>query len=654
MIDRPSRNPGEIRQLTAEAIERADRRIADGLAVAIAAGDPTFEAVFAPLDDAARIAMEAYGQGGFLRELAADAEVGAAASEAVDAIEQWRAALPQRPAIVEAVAALARSVDREALDPDQRTLLANWEADIRLAGAGLGEDERAEVQRLSARLVELVGPFIMNLGRQRTIERTRAQLAGVPEATLARLQPGAAPDTLVVPLNDSMIAAILEAATDRQLRRDVVEAQLTAGMPENRAILEEAVAIRRRLAGLLGAPSWLAVRAERFAARRAETIVAFVDDMEPRLAPLARAERARMREVLVAEPGAPTDLVVEDWDWRHADGLQRRAAGVSPEEVRAYLPFDAAFEGLRRLSESVFSVRLEEHPERGAWHPAVRAFDMVDRDSGDLLAHLFIDPYARPGKQPGAWAGSIDPGDPAVGRARTIILVTNAPDPADGPSLLGASELEMLFHEFGHALDFGLERSPYVLHRSEAWSPMDWVEGPSQFLGRWGAHPAVVATYARHHETGAPPPPELLETLQSLEPLNAATKSLRHLSMGRLDVLLHGPDDVDLDDANRRSWAMRGTPFVEDTFFPAGLIHLLAGYEGAIYGFVWSQVLRDDIMSRFEREGLLSPEVGAAYRRHVLEWPWSRDPLEGLAAFLGRPWSSEAFLTRVETAADDR
>jgi Zn-dependent oligopeptidase len=645
-LGRPSRSPEEIARVTAEGLERADRRIAEGLVAALGSGAPTFDAVFGPLDDAARIAAETFGRGAFLREVATDADVRAAAGEAVDALEQWRAELPQRPQIVEAVAAVAGSLDPGTLDPDRAALLRHWQADIHLAGADLDAAGRDEVHRLLGRLIELQGRFIVNLGQVRHLELTRDELDGVPAAIVAGLTPGSQPETLEVPINDAVGSAILESGTRRDVRERVSKILLNAGMPDNRAILEEAVSIRRRLAQLLGAPSWLAIRAERFAAKTPEAIGAFIDDMEPRLQPLAAAERHRMLAVLLAEPGAAQDLVVEDWDWRHADALQRRARGVDPEALRAYLGFEDVFGGLRALSEEVFGVRLEERPGREAWHPDVRAFDMVDRDSGAPLAHLFVDPFVRPGKQPGAFAGPLDPGDPATGRLRSLILVTNAPSPADGPSLLGTQEIDMLFHEYGHALDFALERSPFALHRFEAWVPMDWVEGPSQFLGRWGLQPEVIGRYARHHVTGEPAPGELLEALGELESLNAATRSLRHLSMGRLDVLLHGPDPVDLDDANRRSMAMRGLPVVEGTFFPATFIHLLAGYEGAIYGFVWSQVLRDDLMSRFAGEGMLSPAVGADYRRHLLELPWSRDPLDGLTAFLGRPWSSDAFLAR--------
>lgn len=117
------------------------------------------------------------------------------------------------------------------------------------------------------------------------------------------------------------------------------------------------------------------------------------------------------------------------------------------------------------------------------------------------------------------------------------------------------------------------------------------VEGPSQFFGRWGKHPDVLAAFARHHNTGEPIPDSMANALRGLESMNAAFR-----------------------------------------------------------GFVWSQVLRDDLMSRFEREGLTSMAVGMAYRRAILERPWTLDPLDGVTAFLGRPWSVDPFFARMEAA----
>jgi Zn-dependent oligopeptidase len=72
-----------------------------------------------------------------------------------------------------------------------------------------------------------------------------------------------------------------------------------------------------------------------------------------------------------------------------------------------------------------------------------------------------------------------------------------------------------------------------------------------------------------------------------------------------------------------------------------------SGYDAATYGFLWDQALRDEIFAAFGSE-LLSSEVGARYRAEVLSAPWTEHPLDGLARFLGRPWSSRAFLERIE------
>jgi len=136
--------------------------------------------------------------------------------------------------------------------------------------------------------------------------------------------------------------------------------------------------------------------------------------------------------------------------------------------------------------------------------------------------------------------------------------------------------------------------------------------------------------------------------LEPLESLNMAVRMARWLSMARVDVLLHGEEPMTIDEATRRSWSMRGTPIPEGTCEQATYPQLIIGYDCATYGFVWDTILRDDLMSRFEQEGMTSPALGMAYRRAILEAPWTRDPLAGHAEFMGRPWSTDAFMEAIE------
>lgn len=637
-----SRSPEEIRRLTTEAIEAADGVIAEALATA----EPDFDALFGGIDRAARLVLAAYGRGAFLASVDPDPAVRDAAGEANDAIEHWKIGVGARDDVADGITRYAQRAGLDGLDADARGYAQRWLGDIEASGRELPDAARAEIGALRGRLAELQTGFFGGLAETPRIELARADLEGVPASVLDGYPSGAEPGTLDVALNDAAADSILQNTRRRDVRERVDRLLLARGVPDNLARLDEAVEVRRRLAALLGYPSWLELRAKDLAAGSGAAIQAFIDDIEARLAPYVDADLGRMRRLLAADTGND-DVTVEDWDWRYIDTSEKAALGFDANLLREYLPFDRVFEGLQALSDEVFGARFVPRPERPGWHPDVRAFDLVDRDSGALLAWLFVDPFAREGKMGGAFEVALDPGVPGdPDRPRILALVTNAAPPQSGASLLGPLQIDMLFHEFGHALEDAFQRSRFAL-LIDHWVRSDWVEAPSQFLGRWGGQPGVLGRFARHVDTGAPIPSALLEAMQRLDSLNLSIKTARYLSMGLLDVLLHGAEPMSVDEANRRSWRLRGTPFVEGSAFPAFLVHLMAGYDGGIYGFVWSQILRDDILSAFEREGITSPKVGGAYRRHVLEQPWSGDPLDGLAAFLGRPWSADAFLGRL-------
>ena len=119
------------------------------------------------------------------------------------------------------------------------------------------------------------------------------------------------------------------------------------------------------------------------------------------------------------------------------------------------------------------------------------------------------------------------------------------------------------------------------------------------------------------------------------------------MTFGMLDLEFHGPDESkDLDEILRRTWEVTLLPLPEGTFYPGSFGHLF-GYDAAYYGYLWSEVYGDDMFSRFEDEGVLSPSVGMSYRREVLEPGGTRSGLDHLLAFLARAPDSAAFLRKL-------
>lgn len=86
-------------------------------------------------------------------------------------------------------------------------------------------------------------------------------------------------------------------------------------------------------------------------------------------------------------------------------------------------------------------------------------------------------------------------------------------------------------------------------------------------------------------------------------------------------------------------------PLPEGTAKLASFGHLFGGYDAGYYGYAWADAIAADLASRFRasEEGFMDKEIGAQFRKEILEVGGSRDPAESVRAFLGRDWNTDAF-----------
>jgi thimet oligopeptidase len=358
-----------------------------------------------------------------------------------------------------------------------------------------------------------------------------------------------------------------------------------------------------------------------------------------------------MRELLHAD-GVDDEL--QAWDWLHCHERQRRAFGLDSSTLSAHFPLETVLGGLFDIVRDVFGVEVTENRAVTAWHPDVRLLVLRDVATGERLADCYVDFFMREGKNPGGWMVQLEPGSNRSGaphRQPVLSLVTNfAPGVGEAPPLLQHNDVLTLFHEFGHVLEFGLQRAE-AFFASPSWIELDFVEAPSQIMEHWAWVPEVLRRFVRHYETGAPPPDALLERLAESRRLNIGTITLFVYGYRTvLDQALHGPEPVEPGEAYRDAFALTGFPFPEGTFQPSSFHHILMGYDAGYYSYLWAQVFGDDMFSAFRSEGLLSGAVGRRYRAQVLEPTWTVPGRDRVRNFLGREPSEEAFLERLGIA----
>lgn len=551
------------------------------------------------------------------------------------------------------------------LPPDAATRRRILEKTIRgaeLAGVALVGERQRRFNEIQAALAKLSNDFhnhVLDATKGFSLMLTTpVEVEGLPAQLKAMMAGTNDPEKgpWRVTIEDAVYLPFMKHSRNRPVREALFRARATrasSGDLDNTPLITRILALRKELAALLGFGNY----AELSLASKTAPSVAAVYAMIDELAAASRPVAARERDDLAAFAAANgfTDAL-EPWDiafW--SERRREKLYAYSEEELSRYFNLPVVLKGLFALTERLFGVTVEplERPVP-VWQEDVRVFRVRDA-AGAEIAQFYFDPYSRPEtKSGGAWMNEFRARERrADGTLRTplaVICCNQARPDAQGRALMRFSEVETLFHEFGHALQHMLTTVDDV--DAAGLNLIDWdaVEVASQFMENWCFDAATVKSFARHVETHTPIPDALLARVRAAKNYRAATASLRQLAFARLDMALHVDPPADPNALKVRIFAdyMPGASVPEDRFLNA-FTHIFAGgYAAGYYGYKWSEVMSADVFGAFEEAGLDDEEavrrVGRRYRETFLALGGSVDPMEVFRRFRGRAPSPEALL----------
>src|SRR5436853_3375236 len=416
----------------------------------------TFKSTVVALDDLTYQAGNAANKAVIIKESNTNQKMRAAAENAVKEFQDWAVGIDYREDVYKALKAFTDT--KPNLSGEDKKLFDETMRDYRRAGLELPPDKRKDVEQLRKELSKLGTDFDTNIVNAKVpVVFSKAELDGVPESFFASPGVKTGDDAYTVLSNVTWhFVTIEENAKSEATRRKLYVIHDSLARDTNVSVLNQMLALRNKIALLLGYKSWDDFQTEIKMAKSGTGAKSYIDRLISGIQPKFDAEVSAMQKLKAADTNDP-NTKIDVWDWRYYDNqLKKQKYAVDKEALRNYFPFQKVLDGMFAIYQTIFGLKFEKIAVPYKWIDNLQLYLVTDSATGEPLGMFYLDMFPREGKFNHFAEFEIIGGklfsDGKYQRPTVRLLCNFPPASADKPSLMTHSDVETLFHEFGHAL----------------------------------------------------------------------------------------------------------------------------------------------------------------------------------------------------------
>ena len=583
---------------------------------------------------------------------------------------------------------VGESAEVATLSPVQQRFVKETLADFRNSGADLPAAQKERIAAIETELSQITKQYsehvLDSTNAWELVITDESKLAGLPDSAIAGAATNARAKGIATDekpawrftLQFTSMFPVMQHLHDDAIRHQVWEASSKVGATgefDNTALVWQILVLRHEKAAILGHEHFADLTLLRRMAKTGSAALRFIENLHTHIQPAFLAEYQQLAQYKAAKSRQPISQL-EPWEVAYwAEKQRRENYDFDEEALRPYFPVDGVMAGMFEIASRLFGITIRQlqtgYFEVGAapeelpadvievWHPECAFYEIHDSNTSAHLGSFYADWHPRESKRGGAWMNSLHTG--ALGEPHLGLIIGNMSPPIDGkPALLTHREVETIFHEFGHLLH-GLLSEVAVKSLAGTNVSWDFVELPSQIMENFCWDRESLDLFARHYETGEPIPEDLFAKMVAAKNYLSASGFMRQLAFAKIDLELHTRLTEflgkDLDAVDREVLADYLAPLkTPSPSMMRRFSHLFSsptGYAAGYYSYKWAEVLDADAFTRFQEEGVLNPETGAAFREHILSKGNSMAPDELYRRFMGRDPDQEPLLIRAGLAS---
>jgi peptidyl-dipeptidase Dcp len=555
------------------------------------------------------------------------------------------------------IQALQNSPDTKKLTPEQQRLVWIYWSNFTRSGAALDPKAKARVAQINQRLATLFAKFSQNLQADEAgwiTYLTADQLGGLPEglktaAAQAATEHGHKGEWAITNTRSSM-DPFLTYSDNRAMREKVWRNYYSRGdhkdAHDNSATISEILKLRYERARLLGYPTFAHWKLGDKMVKTPDEAMKLMLAVWPSAVARVHQEVADMQAIADKEGAG---IKIEAWDYRYyAEKVRKAKYDLDNGEVKSYLQLDKIRDAVFWEAGQLYGFTFTRVTDVPVFHPDVTVYEV--KKDGKHVGLWYLDPYARDGKNSGAWEQAYRPQSRFLGGQTAIVSNnTNFVKAAPGqPILISWDDAITIFHEFGHALH---DLNSAVTYPTQAGTNVatDFVEFPSQLNENWLSTPEILSRFAVNAQ-GQPIPPALVAKIRKAATFNQGFAVTEFLASAIYDMKIHlaGGGDIDPDKFEAQTLAELGLPKeVVMRHRPTMFAHIFSsdGYAAGYYSYLQSEVLDHDAFEAFQAHGgPYDKAMAKRYHDDIVSVGNTIDPAQAYRNFRGRDATIDAYL----------
>jgi len=582
---------------------------------------PTFENTIAKLEDSGRPYDRSLRFFYIYTSTLADKQMQSVESEMKPLLAKFDDEIIQNDELFQRIKAVYDDREKSGLTEEQKRLVEVYYRQFARQGAGLDAKKKARLREINEKLASLFTDFRHNqladeeegllvIDRNEDLDGLSSDLQ---EQAATEAEEKGKKGKWVITNTRSSMEPFLTFSTRRDLREKGWRMWTNRGnnndAHDNKKLIGEILKLRAERAQILGFPTHSHWILDDNMARTPDNAMDLMMRVWKAAVNRIHEEVADMQAIADQEK---EKITIEPWDYRYyAEKVRKAKYDIDQNEVKQYLQLDKIRDGMFWAAKQVYGLDMVKIDGVPVAHPDMTVYEV--RRGDKLVGLWYFDPYARAGKNSGAWMNEYRTQEKFKNDVTPI--VSNNSNFVKGkpgePVLISWDDATTMFHEFGHALH-GLQSNVNYPTLAGTNTKRDFVEFPSQVNERWLLTDEVLSKYALHHETGKPIPKELVEKILKAHTFNQGFTTGEYLASALYDMKVHlaATTDKTIDPVEFEQVVMKEIDCPKEIVMrhrPTHFQHIFGddGYSSAYYAYIWADTMSADASEAFHEAGSL-------------------------------------------------